>query len=401
MSKEILMFVGPSGAGKDVVVDRVTLLTGAESVSLSDQVRKVAHETGMVCPTRGELQILANEMRTLYGEDIFARLAIETVQKLGGSKIIINGVRNPAELEILKLAFNDGKTSTVGINASKEVRFKRVINRARNSDPKNWDEFLECDERENGTIEGKTGQQNYQCLLRADVVLENESDSIENLEYLVDMLVDRLIKYGTLKEMGSLRINGPVERKHLVVLNGPHGAGKSTIGRSLAVKFAAPYLEEIGGKLRGEVKYNSLDSTSEFDREVMRRELLRDHQTLRDSSATISIVETWHTGNIAYALKRSPDIALKYIEILRKQLLNFEVHHLQFVVSDEVFLKRVSENVGRDELYKLLLFYKDINKFTKDLYQSFGFRNVEIDNSDSLKVATDQSEKEFIDFKSN
>lgn len=376
-----MLFVGPSGAGKDTVADRISLLTGAEITSLSSQVRKEAHKAGLVNPTRGDLQIFANEMRSVHGNNVFAKLAAEDIANDGKNITIVNGIRHPDEIRVF-----DSPT-IVGVDASIEVRFKRVLERARPSDPKSWEEFLVCDQRENGTPDGKDGQQNYQCLTKANVVIENDYGSLEQLEYVVDLLVDRLVNTGGLKELGRLPAVCEPGQKQIVVTNGPHGAGKTTIGRMLSESMKVPHITEIGGQLRQEVTYNALESSSDFDREVMRRELLRDHELLRDTNSRSFILETWHTGNIAYALQRSPEIFKNYVSEFKKQLTRFEVLHLLFAIDDQSFIQRVTEKIGEGEMGKLLDFYKGITRNTKELYDSLGLKFEEIDNNGDTNIA--------------
>lgn len=98
-----------------------------------------------------------------------------------------------------------------------------------------------------------------------------------------------------------------------IVLIGPHGAGKTSLGRVLAQRLGLPFDEEIGRQLaeqgvlrqRGRCAATADDL---FDAEVLRRELARD----AERGETPRIVETWHPGNFAYAARRSPTIAASY-----------------------------------------------------------------------------------------
>ncbi len=115
---------------------------------------------------------------------------------------------------------------------------------------------------------------------------------------------------------------------YLIALIGPHGVGKTTVGRLLSDTLSIPYDYEIGGELRKEMLQKSSDNHALqnqplFDQHVISQEIARDkqHQIPR-------IVETWHPGNMAYALHRSPEIATYYLPILEKHLLTLRNYTL-------------------------------------------------------------------------
>lgn len=380
--EKTLIFVGPSAAGKDTVVDRISLMTGAEVISTSKQVRKLAQESGMVNPNRNELQKFANLMREQYGEDLFAKSAAEEAENVDGKFLLVNGVRNPAEINVFK------NPLVIGVDAPREVRFQRTLQRSGPSDPKTWEDFLVCDELEKGSIDGKKGQQNLQCLSKAEVVIQNTSSSIETLEYYIDLLTDQLINGNHVNIPKVINIPGfeQLQNKKLIVMNGPHGAGKTTIARLLESKFGVVFVPEIGGKLRQEVDYNAIESGTDFDREVMRREILRDHSLVRDKDCGGFIVETWHTGNIAYAAERSPVFLQKYIREFEKQLQKFSTRHILMDINDSTFLIRATENVPEDKKNDLLDFYRRIVESTKSLYSRYNLGFDEVNNDGDISL---------------
>lgn len=96
----------------------------------------------------------------------------------------------------------------------------------------------------------------------------------------------------------------------IVVLLGPHGAGKSTVGRALARELGWPFHEEVGWQLAQDPAYRRTDATAvdpqeRFDRCVFQRELARDDVWIPGRNR---VVETWHPGNLAYAERRSPAV---------------------------------------------------------------------------------------------
>lgn len=105
-----------------------------------------------------------------------------------------------------------------------------------------------------------------------------------------------------------------------LVLVGPHGAGKTTLGRRLATLLGWRRDVEIGEVLRrealaGDGGAHALSSGEEFDLAVTRAELARDA-----ASRGPRIVETWHPGNLAYAYLRSPQLAQRLDPLLSRSI---------------------------------------------------------------------------------
>lgn len=92
----------------------------------------------------------------------------------------------------------------------------------------------------------------------------------------------------------------------LIVLIGPHGAGKTTLGRALGARLGVPFHHEIGRELAEDPCWRpagatAADEQAAFDDEVFARELARDATW---PAGAPRIVETWHIGNLAYARLR-------------------------------------------------------------------------------------------------
>ena len=100
----------------------------------------------------------------------------------------------------------------------------------------------------------------------------------------------------------------------IVVLLGPRGAGKTTLGRALSAYTRWPFHDEIGKRLatdraRRPHGVRTSDPQPRFDREVFAHEVARDRAFELGAGSRPRIVETWHPGNLAYASVRSPEVA--------------------------------------------------------------------------------------------
>jgi hypothetical protein len=92
----------------------------------------------------------------------------------------------------------------------------------------------------------------------------------------------------------------------LIYLCGPHTAGKTSILKSLQDCTDIDYVgDEIGKKLFYERKLNTEKQNESFELEITQLELGRDALILQ-SNFKIAVVESWHVGNLAYAMVRNP-----------------------------------------------------------------------------------------------
>jgi len=182
----IIGLTGTISSGKGAVAD---FFKAKDMVylSLSDEVREEARNRKIEL-TRENLQNLGNEMRQKEGNSILAKRVIKKIKSQKYINAVVDGIRNPEEvLELKKLP----RFFLIAVDAPREMRFKRIAARNRESDPKTWEEFLRIDERDLGKNEEASGQQVKKCIEMADFNIINDS-SIDKLNEKTNSLLKEI-----------------------------------------------------------------------------------------------------------------------------------------------------------------------------------------------------------------
>jgi|SRR3989338_5137 len=179
------MIVGLTGsiaAGKGVVAEFLKQ-KGLIYHSLSMEVREEANKRAIEI-TRSNLQDLGNELRSKEGAGAWARRFLD---KIIEGNYIIDGIRNPAEVAEFEKTEN---FHLISIDAPLYERFKRVVSRNKESDPKTLEGFLEMNKRDLGEDDPK-GQQVAKCMERAHYSIMNDSD-LESLNKKIEAIYAKI-----------------------------------------------------------------------------------------------------------------------------------------------------------------------------------------------------------------
>lgn len=88
---------------------------------------------------------------------------------------MIDGLRHPDEVIWAKKNLG---AHIIGISASSDVRFQRVLRRNRIVDPKSPEGFAEIDQEDRQGLH-EYGNQSDACLRLADIIIENNDEDIE------------------------------------------------------------------------------------------------------------------------------------------------------------------------------------------------------------------------------
>jgi dCMP deaminase len=167
----IIGLTGSLASGKGVFSDFLKE-KGFVYFSHSDELRKIAKELDLEI-TRKNLQYLGNKIRKERGLDYLTKVIIGKINKMQCPKVVIDSIRNPAEVDYLSKQKN---FFLVAVDAPQKLRFKRLISRARESDPTTWERFLEVDNKDKGINEEKHGQGVGKCIKKSRFIFVNDNE---------------------------------------------------------------------------------------------------------------------------------------------------------------------------------------------------------------------------------
>jgi dephospho-CoA kinase len=169
---KVVGLTGTIASGKSSVKEAIMRKKSCDCVLLSSLIMEETIKKRGLPVNRFTTQNLGNELRQKYGSDVLAKTAMNFMQK-NKEVLIIDGLRNPGEVEFLKR--NNGTNFVlIAVDAPREIRWQRVVQRNKPSDPKTPEDFAKVDDRDQGVGEPDYGQQVRKCIEMADYVLTND-----------------------------------------------------------------------------------------------------------------------------------------------------------------------------------------------------------------------------------
>ncbi|HKZ24147.1 MAG TPA: AAA family ATPase [Thermoplasmata archaeon] len=139
---KVVLVTGMPGCGKEEFV-RAAEERGFAIVRMGDTVRGEAARQN-VGRTDDAIGGFAHAEREKHGYGVWAE---RTLSRVRGDRVLVDGLRGTAELEVFRKAFGNS-LHVVAIHASPKARFARLRSRNRSDAPEAWDEFLIRDQRE-------------------------------------------------------------------------------------------------------------------------------------------------------------------------------------------------------------------------------------------------------------
>ncbi|MBW2989571.1 AAA family ATPase [Candidatus Woesearchaeota archaeon] len=175
----IIGLTGTMGSGKGEVV-KYLKTKGFEHYVYSDILRDIAKQRGIEA-TRENLQKLGTKIKKeSKNKGILSKKLLEKVRS---DNVVVDGIRSKEEILELK---KSKEAYIIAVTAPQRLRFRRLIKRNREGDPKTFSEFKRLDNREN---RGKdSGQEINNCLKMADFRITNNS-SLEILKNKIEDII--------------------------------------------------------------------------------------------------------------------------------------------------------------------------------------------------------------------
>ena len=171
----LIALAGESGSGKSTSA-KLLETKGFHLIELTKRLRRDAEEL-FGRPTRSQIQEHARQMQSEHGNEYYARLALTEYGEGIGGDIVLDGIRNPDELNYVS-GFADRTSRAfclLAVVIPAETRFERVKGRNREGDPTEFALFRADDRRAQG--DGESGfQTNAYLIANAHRHIENSGD---------------------------------------------------------------------------------------------------------------------------------------------------------------------------------------------------------------------------------
>ena len=165
---------GRIGAGKETLI-RFLVYKGFAYLESSKLLNEELQRRGLEI-TRKNQQDLGDEWRKKYGHGALMKKFLDKIDIT--KNYIIDSLRNKGEIDFLRKYLKD--VVIIAVDAPQEIRFRRIQERGKSSDPQTWEEFVKVDSRDYFDIENPNGQQVKLCMEQADFIYMN-NENFENI----------------------------------------------------------------------------------------------------------------------------------------------------------------------------------------------------------------------------
>jgi dephospho-CoA kinase len=137
---KVLGAVGLNGSGKDTVVDYLSQKYGWHKVSIGDMTRELALRLNKPLSSES-LHEITKEYIAKHGDRFFSRMAVEKIKSNWWRKTAVSGIRSEADALTFRNEFGSA-FFLVLVECPNEIRFKRMVARSEDRDPKSFEDFV-------------------------------------------------------------------------------------------------------------------------------------------------------------------------------------------------------------------------------------------------------------------
>ena len=163
----LIGITGTDGAGKGSAVSYLVNKKGFKHYSVRDMIMLEINRQGLPA-TRVNTRLTGNAMRTAEGADVLVKRALRQVEKDGVTDAVIESIRAIKEAETLKQAGG----ILLAIDASPEIRYKRIVGRGSGTDNVSFEDFLKQEDMEMNDP-NPNGMQKAKVMKMADYTIMN------------------------------------------------------------------------------------------------------------------------------------------------------------------------------------------------------------------------------------
>lgn len=182
---KIIGITGTLGAGKGTIVDYLTKRHGFQHFSVRGYLSKIIKAKGGEV-NRDSLVNTANELRAQNTPSFIAE-ELYRAAKDSGKNCIIESIRTVGEVNALH---DKGNFSLLAVDADQKLRYKRIIERASETDKITYETFVENENREMSSVDPNKQNINA-CMQLADFKFMNNG-TLDELYKELDEVLDKI-----------------------------------------------------------------------------------------------------------------------------------------------------------------------------------------------------------------
>ncbi len=175
--KKVLWIIWPLASGKDALAEMISEELNLPLYQISAPLKMIAKERWKG-PERSYLVELWRELAEKYGDDYLARYLVENAPE---ENLVIVGMRQLGQIQYLR---DNTEFTLIWVDADPEIRFNRLLFRAKPGDPLTWEDFQKIESMDNSQ---NAAQKIWECMKYADYIYVNNG-SFEELKNQVTVI---------------------------------------------------------------------------------------------------------------------------------------------------------------------------------------------------------------------